>query len=557
MIQSIERGCGAYEAQKFADSLRQGADVGNESVHIIQGLVRAFNKALNIKDSEMSAQIRSAVTAAVSQPRPVPAVSGPTPQERATRRKMLNERLPALVKGTSIVHWIEVVRLIIRQDGTGLTPSEILDAVKKAACANNEVALNIDSNVAGKILTDVNELFVILTKLFKPDQHGYLAALRSKVQRENQPAADFLNEIKDLGYKHWIGLPDKEEGDQNDKKNFQDNRSSQYRGRGRGNGRGYANYNQPFEEKSPFSFMLQLNMDEEDSDLDVNICDLTPDDQTDTDREDQVSARDPDFMPVKIENRKPAIYVPSQAPVRKRKRTVTASTPQQAEKTVSDVLPCPPTPVGEQFPKLDLSCLSNLRTNKSAPKSPPVRKVIRKSRAASKTGPASKTPAGLPPLIARGRKPRHTKQVQAMIKEGMELLAGAYEFIDTAAASKSIDKGKRPMTPAECAAFESSQKSSGKPQLPQLPVPMEMQEVTFLPRVEPPPHATAFRNVPLYTDDCWKLPLPDSTRVAERQKDLCWPMKAALFDPTLHCFEKPPYWPAHLPKPAQHTDDPN
>eukprot|EP00884_Botryococcus_braunii_P016156 jgi/Botrbrau1/3223/Bobra.37_2s0051.1 len=191
MIQSIERGCGAYEAQKFADSLRQGADVGNESVHIIQGLVRAFNKALNIKDSEMSAQIRSAVTAAVSQPRPVPAVSGPTPQERATRRKMLNERLPALVKG--------------------LTPSEILDAVKKAACANNEVALNIDSNVAGKILTDVNELFVILTKLFKPDQHGYLAALRSKVQRENQPAADFLNEIKDLGYKHWIGLPDKEE----------------------------------------------------------------------------------------------------------------------------------------------------------------------------------------------------------------------------------------------------------------------------------------------------------------------------------------------------------
>eukprot|EP00884_Botryococcus_braunii_P014487 jgi/Botrbrau1/23039/Bobra.136_1s0028.1 len=347
------------------------------------------------------------------------------------------------------------------------------------------------------------------------------------------------------------------QGDQNDKKNFHDNRSSQYRGRGRGNGRGYANYNQPFEEKSPFSFMLQLNMDEEDSDLDVNICDLTPDDQTDTDREDQVSARDPDFMPVKIENRKPAIYVPSQAPVRKRKRTVTASTPQQAEKTVSDVLPCPPTPVGEQFPKLDLSCLSNLRTNKSAPKSPPVRKVIRKSRAASKTGPASKTPAGLPPLIARGRKPRHTKQVQAMIKEGMELLAGAYEFIDRAAASKSIDKGKRPMTPAECAAFESSQKSSGKPQLPQLPVPMERQEVTFLPRVEPPPHATAFRNVPLYTDDCWKLPLPDSTRVAERQKDLCWPMRAALFDPTLHCFEKPPYWPAHLPKPAQHTGWPS
>eukprot|EP00884_Botryococcus_braunii_P005280 jgi/Botrbrau1/14753/Bobra.0103s0003.1 len=144
-----------------------------------------------------------------------------------------------------------------------------------------------------------------------------------------------------------------------------------------------------------------------------------------------------------------------------------------------------------------------------------------------------------------------------MIKEGMELLAGAYEFIDTAAASKGIDKGKRPMTPAECAAFESSQKNSGKPQLPQLPVPMEMQEVTFLPRVEPPPHATAFRNVPLYTDDCWKLPLPDSTRVAERQKDLCWPMKAALFDPTLHCFEKPPYWPAHLPKPAQHTGWPS
>eukprot|EP00884_Botryococcus_braunii_P012607 jgi/Botrbrau1/21347/Bobra.0184s0056.1 len=140
-----------------------------------------------------------------------------------------------------------------------------------------------------------------------------------------------------------------------------------------------------------------------------------------------------------------------------------------------------------------------------------------------------------------------------MIKEGMELLAGAYEFIDTAAASKGVDKGKRPMTPAECAAYENSQKNPGKPQFLQLPVPMEMEEVTFLPRVEPPPHPTAFRNVPLYTDECWKLPLPDSTRVAERQKDLCWPMKAALFDPTLHRFEKPPYWPAHLPKPAQHT----
>eukprot|EP00884_Botryococcus_braunii_P005279 jgi/Botrbrau1/14752/Bobra.0103s0002.1 len=328
MILSIERGCGPYEAQKFADSLREGADVGNEAVHIIQGLVRAFNKALNIKDSEMSAQIRSAVTAALSQPRPVPSVSGPTPQERATRRKMLNERLPTLVKGTSVAHWIETVTLIIRQDGTGLTPSEILDAVKKAACANSEVALNIDSNIAGKLLTDVSELFLVLTKLFKPDQHGYLAALRSKLQRENQSAADFMNEINDLGYKHWIGLPDKEEvfemiisamsdkhhrpfmrlkletmhvamqaqdnpkpvtlanlltwaldsdaefaanllrqkrtnsaqgakvnnsqGDSNDKRNFQDNRSSNYRGRGRGNGRGYANYNQPFEEKSPF-----------------------------------------------------------------------------------------------------------------------------------------------------------------------------------------------------------------------------------------------------------------------------------------------------------------
>eukprot|EP00884_Botryococcus_braunii_P019637 jgi/Botrbrau1/6357/Bobra.0098s0016.1 len=279
---------------------------------------------------------------------------------------MFNERLPVLVKGTSSMHWIETVRLIVRQDGTGLTPSEILDAVKKAACANHAVALNIDSHVAGKILTDVSELFSILTRLFKPDQHGYLAALRSKRQRENQPAADFMNEVKDLGYKHWIGLPDKEEvfeliissmtdkhhkpfmfakletmhvamathenpnpitfanlltwaldsdaefaahllhqkktnnaqgakvnnsqGDHSDKKNFQDNRSSNHKGRGRGNGRGYANYNQPFEEKSPFSFMLQLNISNEDSDLDVNICDPSPDDETESEKEDKQRA---------------------------------------------------------------------------------------------------------------------------------------------------------------------------------------------------------------------------------------------------------------------------
>eukprot|EP00884_Botryococcus_braunii_P004605 jgi/Botrbrau1/14145/Bobra.182_3s0086.1 len=474
----------------------------------------------------------------------------------------------------------------------------MLDAVKKSACNNNEVALSIDSNIAGKLLTDVSELFSILTRLFKPDQHGYLAALRSKRQQENQPAAEFMNEIKGLGYKHWIGLPDKEEvfemiissmsdkhhgpfmrskletmhvamqaqenpkpitfanlltwaldsdaefaanllhqrrtnnaqgakvnnsqGDPNDKKNFQDNRSSNYRGRGRGNGRGYANYNQPFEEKSPFSFMLQLNVSDEDSDLDVNICDLSPDDETESDKEDKVGAKDPDFVPLEIDNRKPAIYVPGQVAVKKRKRTVTALTPNQAQASISDVLPCPPTPVGEQFLKLDPACMSNLRTNKSAPKSPPLRKVIRKPRAsAKKTAPASKTPAGLPPLITRGRKPRHTKQVQAMIKEGMELLAGAFECIDTAAKSNGVDKGKRPMTPAECAAYENSKKNSGKPQLPKEPVPMEMEKVTFLPRVEPPPHPTAFRNVPLYTDECWKLPLPDSARVAEKQKDLC------------------------------------
>jgi hypothetical protein len=207
IVQLIERGCGPEEAQRFADSLRAGIDVGNEALHIIEGITRSMNKALNLKDRQMEAHFASVTRGQ----RTAPAVSGPSAQERSTRRKMLSERLPPLVKGISIAHWIDQVKSIVRQDGSGMTSSEILDAVTKAAKSNTDVALAIDSATAGKFMHDVTELFVILTRLFKPDSRGHLSALRSKEQRDNQPAAEYMNEVKALGYAHWVGLPEKPE----------------------------------------------------------------------------------------------------------------------------------------------------------------------------------------------------------------------------------------------------------------------------------------------------------------------------------------------------------
>eukprot|EP00884_Botryococcus_braunii_P021395 jgi/Botrbrau1/793/Bobra.0181s0046.1 len=207
MLQNIERGCGQAEAQRFADSLRGGIDVGNEAVYMMKGLVRAIHKSLNLEDSEMTTQITSAVTAAVRNQRAMPASSVPTPQEKSTRRDMLSERLPALIKGSAITFWIDHVKAIIRQDGTGLSEAEILNAVRKAARVNTEVALSMDSAT----IADVKKFFVILTRLFKPNHIGYLAAWRAKRQKENQPAGEYITEIKDLGYTHWVGLPQKAE----------------------------------------------------------------------------------------------------------------------------------------------------------------------------------------------------------------------------------------------------------------------------------------------------------------------------------------------------------
>eukprot|EP00884_Botryococcus_braunii_P000504 jgi/Botrbrau1/10454/Bobra.0133s0061.1 len=207
IVQMIERGCGPEEAQRFADSLRSSADVGNETVHIIEGIVRAMNKSLNLKDQQIQEQLsmaaRSQRTAVVS--------SIPTAQEKSTRRKMLSERLPPLVKGTSIALWIDNVKVIIRQDAAGMSAAEILDAVKKAARHNNEVALTIDSAVANRMLSDVHDLFLVLTRLFSPDFRAHLAALRAKKQRDNQPAAEYMKEVRDIGYVHWVGLPEKPE----------------------------------------------------------------------------------------------------------------------------------------------------------------------------------------------------------------------------------------------------------------------------------------------------------------------------------------------------------
>jgi hypothetical protein len=110
IVQLIERGCGLEEAQKLADSLRAGVDVGNEALHIIEGITRSLNKALNLKDKQLEACFASVAKGQ----RTAPAVSGPSTQKRSTRRKMLSERLPPLVKGISIAHWIDQVKSIVR-----------------------------------------------------------------------------------------------------------------------------------------------------------------------------------------------------------------------------------------------------------------------------------------------------------------------------------------------------------------------------------------------------------------------------------------------------------
>eukprot|EP00884_Botryococcus_braunii_P019108 jgi/Botrbrau1/5881/Bobra.0366s0059.1 len=164
-----------------------------------------MNKSLNSKDQ----QIQDQLSMAARSQRPAVVSSIPTAQEKSTRRKMLSERLPPLVKGTSIALWIDNVKVIIRQDAAGMSAAEILDAVKKAARHNNEVALTIDSAVANRMLSDVHDLFSVLTRLFSPDFRAHLAALRAKKQRDNQPAAEYMKEVRDIGYVHWVGLPEK------------------------------------------------------------------------------------------------------------------------------------------------------------------------------------------------------------------------------------------------------------------------------------------------------------------------------------------------------------
>ena len=532
-----------------------------------------------------------------------------------------------------------------------MSSAEVLDAVKKAARHNNEVALTIDSAVANRLLTDVDELFLILTRLFSPDSRGHLSALRAKKQRDNQPAAEYMKEVRDIGYVHWVGLPEKPEtfdmiinnmsekhrafvrdkwntmhvamqvhdnpnpitfahlmnwaldsdaeyttnqqfkktdnknaGKANhvqgesdkDKRQFNDGRNHHYRGRGRGYGRGpQVNYNQGFQEKSPWSFMLQLHVSDEesesDSDMDVNICDLEPD--TEKSKKKKIDpAVSEGFVPVEIVNKKFADYVPAPESGNVRKRKVTPLTPEAATATASDVLPVPPTPVGEQCPKLPADSmpltenmfmhgvdmlLRHAATNYApAARTPGPRKVIRKPRAAikSRTSPR-KVNADVPVKATRQKSVRKGKVAAVKaLGNAKGNSPSAVPVIQTPPEIPSVNKGKRLMTPVELLHFDQCKK--GPVSTPTMQsasaehqVPVYVQQRTI--------HPTAFKHVPLYSDECWTLPLPDSTRLAERQKGWTWPWRFALFDPTIHTFDKPPYWPEHLPRPAAHTGWPS
>eukprot|EP00884_Botryococcus_braunii_P021268 jgi/Botrbrau1/7825/Bobra.9_2s0006.1 len=107
--------------------------------------------------------------------------------------------------------------------------------------------------------------------------------------------------------------------------------------------------------------MLQLHVSDEsepeaDSDLDVNICDLEPESETLKKRKNDPVVSE-GFVPVTIDNRKFAEYVPATQAGNVRKRKVITPSLDLPVVPVSDVLPVPPTPVGEQYPRLPVGSM--------------------------------------------------------------------------------------------------------------------------------------------------------------------------------------------------------
>jgi hypothetical protein len=162
-------------------------------------LADASNRMLQVAANSLQA---SSISASL-------APKHPTPQERMAVKKLCAERIPTLVAGTSISQYkSKVNRVLNHTDGRSLTEEERLDIVRAKAEHDPDIYKSVSSSFGNKSITSVDQYFAELAILFRPDGYAFKDAVKSKKQRENQPAVDFMEEVEKLGYKYWVGVPD-------------------------------------------------------------------------------------------------------------------------------------------------------------------------------------------------------------------------------------------------------------------------------------------------------------------------------------------------------------
>lgn len=203
----VQRGAANAEPDDLISSLiDQIGSVSRQAGRILtsQGQ-QQFEAFTNATIGFMQQQQRAA-SSNVSQPS---TSRQPSQQDRVAARKLLADRIPALVKGTSVQQYREkVTRILNSPDGASFSEQEKIEIVRKLAESDPDIYKSVDSSFGNKRLLSVNEYFNELEKLFAPDPLAYRDALRGTVQRDNEPACEFIDRVEKLGYKYWIGIPD-------------------------------------------------------------------------------------------------------------------------------------------------------------------------------------------------------------------------------------------------------------------------------------------------------------------------------------------------------------
>lgn len=212
LLHVIDVGVSRNVAESLGAALKSRSNI--PSLHILlRAVIRSFghtikhfNAKLNSQSALHSSQLTSAMQQSAPSQQPAPAKT-PTAQDLGARRKLLSERMPILHKGVLFENYKRSVGEVLLHEGAIVTEMERLAIVQKACMHDTEIAVKIDSAYGNKLYTSTIQYLHDLSALFKPDHFAYREAIKSKRQRHNQTASDYIAHIKKLGSEYWVGIP--------------------------------------------------------------------------------------------------------------------------------------------------------------------------------------------------------------------------------------------------------------------------------------------------------------------------------------------------------------